>query len=238
MPRHLIRTMEDYIQANKLLLLGKLTANLVHEIRNPLSAIKLNLDYMKLAQDDLPSDIQEILSESLDAFEQINFLIEDVLDFTRKPSAKIHQVAVESITDRCLKIILISAKNKNISIEKDFEENIPILNVNKNKMMQMFLNLLNNAIDASSEKSRIIIRTFRKKNEENSCVIWEVQDFGIGIRPEDKQKILNGFYTTKSSGNGIGLGVCRKLADELNAEMYFNSEYGIGTTFSIKFAVA
>ena len=230
--------MEDYIQANKLLLLGKLTANLVHEIRNPLSAIKLNLDYMKLAQDDLPSDIQEILSESLDAFEQINFLIEDVLDFTRKPSAKIHQVAVESITDRCLKIILISAKNKNISIEKDFEENIPILNVNKNKMMQMFLNLLNNAIDASSEKSRIIIRTFRKKNEENSCVIWEVQDFGIGIRPEDKQKILNGFYTTKSSGNGIGLGVCRKLADELNAEMYFNSEYGIGTTFSIKFPVS
>jgi signal transduction histidine kinase len=230
--------MEDNIQANKLLLLGKLTANLVHEIRNPLSAIKLNLDYMKLAQDDLPSDIQEILSESLDAFEQINFLIEDVLDFTRKPSAKIHQVAVEAITEKCLKIILISAKNKNITIEKDFEKDIPILNVNKNKMMQIFLNLLNNAIEASSEKSRIIIRAFRKKNEENYCVIWEVQDFGIGIKSEDKQKILDGFYTTKSSGNGIGLGVCRKLSDELNAEIYFNSEYGIGTTFSIKFFVA
>jgi signal transduction histidine kinase len=49
---------------------------------------------------------------------------------------------------------------------------------------------------------------------------------------------LDGFYSTKSSGNGIGLGVCRKLADELNAEIYFNSEYGIGTTFSIKFTVA
>src|ERR1035437_8271542 len=187
--------MEDYIQANKLLLLGKLTANLVHEIRNPLSAIKLNLDYMKLAQDDLPLDIKEILAESLDAFEQINFLIEDVLDFTRKPSAKIHQVNVESISEQCLKIISISAKNKSITIEKDFEEKIPVLNVNKNKMMQIFLNFLNNSIDASSEKSRIIIRAFRKIYKENSCVIWEVQDFGTGIKPEDKQKILDGFYT-------------------------------------------
>lgn len=229
--------MEDYIQANKLLLLGKLTANLVHEIRNPLSAIKLNLDYMRLAQDDLPLDIKEILSESLDAFEQVNFLIEDVLDFTRKPSAKIHQVAVESITERCLKIISISAKNKGITIDQDFEEDIPILNVNKNKMMQIFLNFLSNAIEASSEKSRIIIRAFRKKIEDNSCVIWEVQDFGTGIKYEDKQKILDGFYSTKSSGNGIGLGVCKKLANELNAEIYFNSEYGVGTTFSIKFSV-
>ena len=193
---------------------------------------------MKLAQDDLPLDIKEILAESLDAFEQINFLIEDVLDFTRKPTAKIHHVEVDAITERCLKIISISAKNKNITIDKDFEEDIPILNVNKNKMMQVFLNFLNNAIDASTEKSRIIIRAFRKKSNDNTCVIWEVQDFGIGIKPEDKQKILDGFYTTKSSGNGIGLGVCRKLADELNAEIYFNSEYGIGTTFSIKFTVA
>jgi len=104
-------------------------------------------------------------------------------------------------------------------------------------MMQIFLNLLNNAIDASSEKSRIIIRAFRKMIEEKSCVIWEIQDFGIGIKPEDKQKILEGYYTTKSSGNGIGLGVCRKLAGELNAEIYFNSEYGIGTTFSLKFII-
>ena len=81
--------MKDFVQENKLLLLGKLTAGLVHEIRNPLSAIKLNLDYMKMAQDDLPPDLKEIVGESLDAFEQVNFLIEDVLDFTRKSTEKL-----------------------------------------------------------------------------------------------------------------------------------------------------
>ena len=80
--------MKDFVQENKLILLGKLTAGLVHEIRNPLSAIKLNLDYMKMAQDDLPIDIKEIVTDTLDAFEQVNFLIEDVLDFTRNLQIK------------------------------------------------------------------------------------------------------------------------------------------------------
>ncbi len=227
--------MEDFAQANKLLLLGKLTASLVHEIRNPLSALKLNLDYMKMAQDDLPQDIKEIVTESLDAFEQVTFLIEDVLDFTRKPTAKIHQISVDSITDRCLKVISISARNKGISIEKEFESELPQLSANKNRVMQIFLNLINNAIEASPEKSKVVIRSFKKNCNGVHCVFWEIQDFGSGIKEEDQKKILSDFYTTKSTGHGIGLSVCKKLADELNAEIYFSSEYGKGTTFFVKF---
>lgn len=227
--------MEDFIQANKLMLLGKLTASLVHEIRNPLSAIKLNLDYMKMAQDDLPSDIQEIVTESLEAFEQVNFLIEDVLDFTRRPTSKIHQVSIDAVTNRCLKIVSISARNKGINITKEFENNIPELSLNKNKLLQIFLNLMSNAIEASSDKSKIIVRCYRKKTSGSENVIWEVQDFGTGIKPEDKEKILLGYYTTKSKGHGIGLGVCKMIADELNSEMYFDSEIGKGTTFAVKF---
>lgn len=225
--------MEDFIHANKLLLLGKLTAGLVHEIRNPLSAIKLNLDYMNMAKDDLPSDIQEILLESLDAFEQVSFLIEDVLDFTRKSSEKIHEVDIEQVTNRCLKIISVSAKIKNINIVKEFESNIPSINVNKNKAMQVILNLINNAIEASKEKSSIIIKAF--KNPKDNSIVWQVQDFGCGIKEEDKSKILGTYFTTKSKGNGIGLGVCKRLAEEMNSKLSFDSTEGIGTTFSINF---
>jgi two-component system, NtrC family, sensor kinase len=230
--------MYDYVQENKLLLLGKLTAGLVHEIRNPLSAIKLNLDYMKMAQDDLPNDIKEIVSESLDAFEQVNFLIEDVLDFTRKPSDKMHQVSLNSITERCLKIISTTARNKGIIIESEMDENIPPLDVNKHKLMQIFLNLINNAIDASQEKGKVIIRSYKRNAFNSEFLIWEVEDYGAGIKAEDKEKILNGFYTTKSQGHGIGLGVCKKLVDELSAEMFFESELGKGTIFTVKFPIS
>ncbi len=229
--------MEDYIQANKLLLLGKLTASLVHEIRNPLSAIKLNLDYMSMAQDDLPPDLREIVAESQDAFEQVSFLIEDVLDFTRKPSANIHQVNVDTITDRCLKIISVSARMKGVSIEKEIENDLPQLKVNKNKVMQIFLNLLNNAIEASVDKDSIVVRSYCQNGEENKFVVWEVQDFGCGIKEEDKEKVLSEFYTTKSKGHGIGLGVCKTLAEEMKCELNFSSVYGNGTTFYVKFAL-
>jgi len=227
--------MEDPIQTNKLILLGKLTANLVHEIRNPLSAIKLNLDYMKMAQDDLPSDIKDVVNESLDAFEQVNFLVEDVLDFTRKPSSKVHRTSIESVTERCLKIISISARNKDISIKKEFEPELPDLYINKNKAMQIFLNLINNAIDASNEQTSIIIRGFRQLNGTDCSIVWQVQDFGTGIKPEDRENILNGYYTTKNQGHGIGLGVCMSLVNELKANLTFDSRVGEGTTFTVIF---
>lgn len=224
--------MEDFVQANKLLLLGKLTASLVHEIRNPLSAIKLNLDFMNMAKDDLPEDVQDVLKESLEAFDQVTFLIEDVLDFTRKPTSKTHEVEIEQITDRCIKIISINARMKGLTIQKEFEKSLPVLKVNKNKTMQIFLNLLNNAIDASKEKDKIIVRSFM--NNDNS-VIWQVQDFGCGIKEEDKLKILGDFYTTKTKGHGIGLSVCKMIAKEINSELFFDSKENEGTTFSIKF---
>ncbi len=230
--------MEDFIHANKLQLLGKLTASLVHEIRNPLSAIKLNLDYMNMAKDDLPNDIKEIVSESIDAFEQVNFLIEDVLDFTRKPSSKENPVDINVVTERCLKIISVSARMKGISIEKEIPENLPNIEANKNKMMQVFLNLINNAIEASDEKGRIIIRAYVCEENSFKYVIWEVQDFGCGIKEEDKQKILDGFFTTKQKGHGIGLGVCKSLAEEIHSDLFFDSTFGVGTIFSVKFRLA
>jgi signal transduction histidine kinase len=229
--------MEDFIQANKLLLLGKLTASLVHEIRNPLSAIKLNLDYMNMAKDDLPNDIQEIVSESLDAFEQVNFLIEDVLDFTRKPSSKENPVDLNQVTDRCLKIISVTARMKGVSIEKIIPDDLPHVEANKNKLMQVFLNLMNNAIEASNEKGKVIIRSYVTDETKGKSILWEVQDFGCGIKEEDKKKILEGYFTTKQKGHGIGLGVVKSLAEEIHSELNFESKVGVGTTFSVKFSV-
>ena len=229
--------MKDFVQENKLLLLGKLTAGLVHEIRNPLSAIKLNLDYMKMAQDDLPQDLKEIVGESLDAFEQVNFLIEDVLDFTRKSTEKIHRASISQVTEKCLKIISTTARIKEVTIQKEFQEDLPLLDVNKNKLMQILLNLISNAIEASKEKGCVIIRASLQNSFGSNYIVWEVQDFGVGVKPVDKEKILTGFFTTKSKGHGIGLGVCKMLVEEIKGEMSFESEYGHGTTFSVKFSL-
>ncbi|MEG8945617.1 two-component system sensor histidine kinase NtrB [Rosettibacter firmus] len=227
--------MEDFVQNNKLTILGKLTAGLLHEIRNPLSVIKLNLDYMKMFENELSDEINESISSSIKAFERINFIISDVLDFTRKSSENLKPVSVNEVTHRTIEIINITASKKRINIIKELDESISPILASENKLLQVFINLVNNAIEASNENSNIIIKTKNLNLDNRKKVLWEVQDFGCGIKPEDKEKILNGFFTNKTQGTGIGLTVCKRLLDEINAEFNFESEYGKGSRFYVIF---
>ena len=225
--------MEDFVQNNKLTILGKLTAGLLHEIRNPLTVIKLNLDYMKMFENELSSEIQESITSSLEAFERINFIISDILDFTRKSSDANKPISINTITNRTIEIVSITASKRGIKIIKELDETIPSIHANENKLLQVFINLINNAIEASYDRGNVIVRT--KRDNDKNTVLWEVQDFGCGIKPEDKEKILAGFFTSKDKGTGVGLTVCKRLLNEINAELYFESEYGKGSKFFVKF---
>jgi len=225
--------LEDFVQNNKLTILGKLTAGLLHEIRNPLTVIKLNLDYMKMFENELSSEIQESITSSLEAFERINFIISDILDFTRKSSDANKPISINTITNRTIEIVSITASKRGIKIIKELDETIPSIHANENKLLQVFINLINNAIEASYDRGNVIVRT--KRDNDKNTVLWEVQDFGCGIKPEDKEKILAGFFTSKDKGTGVGLTVCKRLLNEINAELYFESEYGKGSKFFVKF---
>ncbi|MFZ6033218.1 MAG: sensor histidine kinase [Melioribacter sp.] len=227
--------MEDYIQNNKLTLLGKLTAGLLHEIRNPLTVIKLNLDYLNMFEKELSSELRESVASSLEAFERINFIISDVLDFTRKSGDRQKSVSINIIAERAIDIISFTASKRNINIIKEFDPNIHEININENKLLQVMLNLINNSIEASKDKSDIYVRTSYAETPENKKIVWEVEDFGCGIKDEDKEKILSGFYTSKVQGSGVGLTVCKRLLEEMGGQLGFESEYGKGSRFFITF---
>ncbi|MGK9476681.1 two-component system sensor histidine kinase NtrB [Melioribacter sp. OK-6-Me] len=227
--------MEDYIQNNKLTLLGKLTAGLLHEIRNPLTVIKLNLDYLNMFEKELSAELRESIASSLEAFERINFIISDVLDFTRKSGDRQKSVSINSVAERAIDIISFTASKRNINIIKQFDPNIPEININENKLLQVMLNLINNSIEASKDKSVIYVKTSYNETPENKKIVWEVEDFGCGIKEEDKEKILAGFYTSKIKGSGVGLTVCKRLLEEMGGQLGFDSEFGKGSRFFIKF---
>lgn len=229
--------MEDFIQNNKLTILGKLTAGLLHEIRNPLTAIKLNLEYIKMFEDELSSEVVESVTSSLAAFERINFIITDVLDFTKKVSDTKKDVSLNSITERSLEILSVTLTKRRIKVDKNLNPSLPNISFNENKLLQIFLNLINNAVEASNDNDVINIYSDKYTNGTDK-IIWGVEDHGCGIKPEDKQKILEGFYTSKMQGNGIGLSICKSLLDEIGAELKFESEYGKGSKFYILFPLS
>ncbi len=222
---------EDNSQSNKLQLLGKLNASFVHEIRNPLFALKLNLDYLNMAEN-LSNDVKDSVNSCIEAIDRIQYLVDNILNFSRKPKEQFHYCSLNDITNEAIELVNGYAGKIKCDVIKEMDDNIKQIYFNKNKLLQVFLNLIINAIEASPEKQPVVIRTF----ERNSNIIWEVEDYGPGIRDEDKDKIFSDFFTQKKDGTGLGLSICKEILSEINACVDFETELGKGTKFFIKFS--
>lgn len=226
--------MDQSIQDNKLVLLGKLAASLSHEIRNPLSAIKLSLQYLRTGERISENDFNETIDTSLEAAERIEFLTQSILEFSRKNTENAEASDVCNIAEKAYIIVEGTAKKKSLTLYKSFADSIPKLHVNPNKILQVLLNLLTNAIDATHHGGRVEIKL---RSHEGNVVI-EVTDSGIGIAAEDQQRIFEDFFTKKKHGTGLGLGVCRNILKEYNGEISFHSEVNKGTTFLVTLPVS
>jgi signal transduction histidine kinase len=225
----------DDIQNNKLKLLGKLTAGLLHEIRNPLSAIKLNLDLVKYYEKELPVDVTESINDCWRATERIEDLIENLLQYARKSNNEIELVSLNEVTSTTVHLLKLKASKKNIKLTTELENEIPLIRLNENKLLQVLLNLVTNAIDACDINGSVCVRTYVNNSLDLPIPQWQVSDNGVGISEENKAKIFDDFFTSKSTGTGLGLTVCKSLLEEMNAKIEFESKVNFGTTFTVSF---
>jgi len=226
----------NIIQNNKLQILGKLTASLFHEVRNPLSAVKLNLDYMKMFKEELPCEVNESLDDCYEALSRIQVMIDQMLGFTRKNQLEFEKkLDINKITEDAIALVSYRSKKENVTFEKFLDENISEIIFDDNKLLQVFLNLMTNAVDSVDDNGKIIIRSYQNRTDDKIDVFWEVQDNGVGISDENKVKIFEDFYTNKKHGTGLGLSVCKMILDEQEAKINFESELNNGTRFIIQF---
>ncbi len=223
--------MSSDIQNNKLQILGKLAASLAHEIRNPLSALKLNLDYLNLSKSELNGDLIESIEACKEATDRIQIIMENTLDFARKSHHELDNYSMLELYSRAIVLLEGSARKKNIEILMNYKHGLPTLHIDKNKIIQVIVNLISNAIEASYNNGKIDVDIF----SEGDHLVFSVKDYGVGIKEEDKSKIYNDFYTNKETGTGLGLSVCRMILKEFNAELGFESKEFEGSRFFVKF---
>lgn len=224
---------ENLIFENRLHILGKITATLLHEIRNPLSVVKLSLDYLNMHRDELSDDLLETIENSSQALFRIQALVDNLLFFSRPNTREEKLCSIDQISDYAFDIIEVDASRKNIQMFREYSgKNIPMIKGDANKLLQIFLNLLTNAVDACNKGDKIIIRIFP---DQANNIGWEVEDTGVGISEEDQKAIFNDFFTKKIKGTGLGLSICKSLAIQLNAEINFQSQLGKGTKFTLLF---
>jgi len=228
------------MQSSKMAALGKMAAGIAHEINNPLAVIGEKAGWLKdlLAEEDLGSspNYQEF-AETVDKIEQhvsrAKKVTHRLLGFARRMEPVQEKVDINAILHDTIGFLENEARYRNIDIQADFDEKLPQTTSDSSQLQQVFLNILNNAIDAIGKDGEITVKTVHITKIKNLAV--EIRDNGPGVPKEMLDKIFDPFFTTKEVGKGTGLGlsISYSIIDKLGGRMMVASEEGKGTTFTI-----
>jgi signal transduction histidine kinase len=220
------------IQAEKLASIGRISAGIAHEIRNALTSVKLNIQ--KLVQSDrLDETEKEHLSISQEGIGQMEKFVKELLDFTRVSELNLARFSLGQILDESIKTLADTLELKKVVLEKSYEEGLPQVLVDADKLKQVFLNILRNAYEAVEEKGKINIFLSLLKEQEGSKIRVFISDNGSGIPEENRETVFEPFYTTKASGIGLGLPIARKIIEQHRGTIRVKKNAAQGTSFEI-----
>lgn len=231
MERKLHRTQEQLLQSEKLAAMGRLTSQLAHELNNPLYGIMNTLELMKT---EIPSTNKrrKLLDMALSECMRLTDMLRKTLSFSRPDQEERCTVDINTILDEILLLHEKQLREIDIKLKIDFAETLDPVMASKNQLRQVFLNMISNAKDAMPEGGKLKIST--RGNHKQIRV--KVSDTGVGIKPENMDKVFETFFTTKTDsvkGVGLGLSVCYGFIKDHGGDILVESRPGEGTTFTI-----
>jgi signal transduction histidine kinase len=225
---HLITVLEQKVkQAERLAALGRAAAIIAHEIKNPLTSIRLSL-YSVEKKAAWRMDFNEDLNIVKEAVERVSRTTEDLLHFSGNTTLLIKEIDINELLRN-----LVAEHKKHLSsqmiIETSLHKPTPLILADHEKLKEAFGNLLSNAIAATESGGTVRVST----NPFFDRVVVTIEDWGDGISPEIQQKIFDPFFTTKQSGTGLGLAIAKKNIEAHRGIIEVESEPGWGTKFNI-----
>ncbi len=245
-----LETEQQLIQASKMATLGEMATGVAHELNQPLSVIKTaSRFFMKKIRknEKIKDDILLTMSEEIDTYvDRATKIINHMRQFGRKSDITLEKVQVNAILEKALEILGQQLKVRGIELVRDFEQELPLIMADTDRLEQVFINLLINARDAIDERWQSQPHTedakaIRLKTKSNAdAVTVEVQDTGTGIPEHILERIFEPFFTTKKVGQGTGLGlsISYGIIQDCNGSIRAVSLQGKGTGFIITFPIA
>lgn len=213
-------------QTAKLATMGKLAAEVAHELNNPLTAIGLRTE---LLQADIPTGnpARKDLDVIAFAVAEMRALVSNLLQSSRRSQPQKSAVDVGDEVDKTLALIDHHLLNHRVTVAKEVAENLPWAMADRQQIRQVLLNLFTNASDAMPQGGTLTVRGYaRQTNGTGPAVVLEISDTGEGIPPEILSKVWESFFTTKAEGKGTGLGlaICRRIMEEHGGKIEIESE--------------
>ncbi len=223
------------VQNESLMAEKQMAASYIHEIKNPIFSIRgfLQILHQSFSEDDKRKEYVNIIISELD---RMNSLINEFLSKYKDDSfindEDKNGISVRKTIEEVVEFFQYGFKLKNITCKCDFSNDELIVMVDKEQLIQILINLIQNSIEAMKTGANLSIKAYAK--DKTTCKI-EIKDEGIGIRQDDINKVFNPFFSTKENGTGLGLYITKKIINNYGGSIYLESTEGKGTTFYLEF---
>jgi PAS domain S-box-containing protein len=220
-------------QSEKLAVIGQLAAGVAHEIGNPLTSISSIVQILqRKAPDDFYSEQLATIKENID---RISRIVRELVDFSRPPSHEKTLIQITDIIKTAIGIVKYDKRVKKVDFNTELDKEIPPIMLVPDQLLQVFVNILINALDAIEGNGELTI----KSTHDDNYVYISIKDNGCGMDEETVNKIFDPFFTTKGVGKGTGLGlsvsygIIKKFKGDISVESKLNE----GSTFTIKLPI-
>jgi len=222
------------VESHKLRAIGNLTAGIAHELNNPLNNIILTAEMMKEDLNELSEEeCMDMVNDLVTQGGRAQQVVKNLLDFARETETKSEYLYIDKLIDETIQLAKNQIKISKIDLQAEMEENLPPLFGDRNLLIQVFLNLLINAIDAMADGGKLSISVSKEKR--TGFISIQICDTGCGIPNHLIKSIFDPFFTTKptSKGTGLGLSVSKGIIEEHGGDIEVESRVNEGTTLSV-----
>jgi two-component system sensor histidine kinase HydH len=220
------RHSRELLQAERLAAVGRLAAGVVHEMRNPLSALKMNLS--ALQRSEALSDMErEQLAIAIEQGGRLERMLEELLDYSRPVQLKLSEFPVGRLLERARELSLAEAESRGVKLELQLEEEYS-LQADEEILLRALLNLVENALQFSREGQSVRLIAGRGN--------LEVVDEGSGMSDSVLERVFDPFFTTREGGTGLGMCNVKKFVEAHGGKIRIESREGRGTRVSLQFA--
>jgi two-component system, NtrC family, sensor kinase len=226
---HLQQTQQQLIKTEKMAAIGQMAAAISHDLRNPLTGIKMATYYLGSKIDKSEVEINNILQDIELEIDYASNVVTNILTYSR-PTELIYSMSdINKIIEDTMHFVNLKNRDKSIELIKEYDNTIPEILVDNKKIKQVIVNLLSNSMQAMPKGGLLKIAT--KLNQDNVQII--VSDTGIGIEKSVQDRIFTPFFTTKARGVGLGLSIVNNIVQKHGGTVGVESEVGKGTMFTV-----
>jgi signal transduction histidine kinase len=231
-------TRDELIKKERLAAIGRMTSQVTHELRNPLSAMNLNAE---LLQDELSAlgappdgEAADLLRSIITEIDRLTSLTEEYLAYARLPVVRTEPTDLRALLHDLLRFLRPDAERRGVTLLDDLPPSLPLIQADANQLRRALLNLIRNAMEAMPDGGVVTVRApaLPAPDAERSVQV-EIADSGPGIPQEDLAHIFSAFFSTKATGTGLGLPLTQQIIEEHGGSLLVASHLGQGTSFRV-----